>query len=273
MSTTRRITLVGVVCLAAHAVPVSPDVHACTCLVDANPAKQRAQNLERAALVFEGKVIRQRRLQEAQWTCDFDSLDQAVHRDSCLHVRAVAETCEGWKGVNIILKDAAGVLRRSAYTDDSGAVALCGVASGKYRVEAKATRLEAEPRTLDVGSGTQTILLSMHPPARRQFVATLLVEALVKGEKVREVEIRTWENDGSCGFGPFAAGCRYEVFATSGYRWPPESAASFTGPAPAKAPTGSYVVDLCSGTRLLPDYPPKGAAQPGVAPDGASPRR
>jgi hypothetical protein len=211
--------------------------------------------------VFEGTVVRKRVLHAASWNCEFDDVSVGEISQGCLRVRTVNGVCEPWQGIKIVIRDSKGEERRG-YTRESGTVEFCKLDAGKYRIEGSAPKLETSVREVEFLQRHDLVLLSLSTRPGREFVTVLAVQHRTKGPLFKEVEIRTWENDGSCGFGAFEPGRRYEVFATSGSRWPPGNVGSFTGVPPSRMPSGVYVVDLCSGTKVLENAVPPAGRRP-----------
>lgn len=246
----RKLVLVA---LVGSVLPlISGRARACTCEAQSTPMAQRHHELASADLVFTGRVIRQRSLRSPRWACDFDVTDAPPPKAGCLRVRTLGADCEPWKGVTVDLTGPEGK-RRRGYSSDMGIVEFCELADGTYRVVSSASRWEPVVRELVVHGKGQTEIMSPSLVRPRVFFATFVVEHVTKGKHAARIEVRSWENDGSCGFGPFEEGRRYEVFATSGTRWPPANSRSVTGHPPMFDPSGVCVVDLCGGTRLLAD--------------------
>jgi hypothetical protein len=257
---THRIACVLAVSIGCVAVPAV--AYACTCMVDKDAMRQRSRDVQKADLVFEGTVVRKRVLQAASWSCEFDDGSVGEISQGCLRVRTVNGACEPWQGIKIVIRDSKGEERRRAYTRESGTVEFCKLDAGRYRIEGSAPTLETSVREVEFSRRHDLVLLSLSMRPGREFLTVLAVEHQTKGPSFKEVEIRTWENDGSCGFGAFESRKRYEVFATSGSRWPPDNAGSLTGVPPSKVPSGVYVVDLCGGTKVLEDVAPPSGRRP-----------
>lgn len=160
--------------------------------------------------------------------------------------------CEPWKGASVVVRHSAEDQERRFHTPDSGILELCDLRPGKYRIDTRIPKSEVEGREVEVGQQGQTLFFTLDWESPRVVVTTFAVEKVTKGPQVKQIEVRTWDNNGSCGFGPFERGKRYEVFATVGARGgiPPHELAK----------TSAYVVSLCSGTQVVGDVrsPPGG---------------
>ncbi len=176
-------------------------------------------------------MIRQRSVQAANWQCDFDVDRRTPPNDGCLRARTLSDTCEPWKGIKLVLRDHNGQELKRAYSGDSGSAELCGIPPGKYRLEGSAPRLPTAASDIEVGRRGPVVFLSLAHDQDREFLATFTVARRIKGPKLNEITVRSWKNDGSCGFGGFEAGRSYEVFARS--------------------EKGANVVGLCGGTKLI----------------------
>jgi hypothetical protein len=231
-------------------VPPVGESHGCTCLIERDASRQRKRQIDDADLVFEGRVIRQRSLRAASWRCDFDVDTHKSPDDGCLRTRTLGDTCEPWTGIKVVLRDGRGRELHIAYTGQSGVAEFCGLTPGKYRIDASAPKLRPAGRDVEFDRHGLEVLLSLANEHQQEFQATFTVARLIKGPRLDQVTVRSWENDGSCGFGGFEAGKSYQVFAQSGTRWPPSRVGSFTGLAP-RYTKGTYVVDLCGGTKPI----------------------
>jgi hypothetical protein len=184
--------------------------------------------------VFKGEAVRGASKDAGGWNCDFDTAEEKP-RATCITVRVTSGLCQAVKGVAVqVDRDGGSGSANRGYTDSNGLVAICGLRSGQYAVEARTIRGKLARRRIqfDETNGARMQIGIVYPEESRIFATAFRVETVLKGPALKSVVIESSEASGDCGFGSFAAGTRYEVFAK-------------------KTPTGRYNVDLCSGTTAL----------------------
>jgi hypothetical protein len=207
---------------------------ACVCLTEGDAAAQRQKHLADSDLAFIGTVVRVAAQAAPRWTCEGDGeFDGQATAAGCLVLRVAHDGCQGLRNVKARVRAEAGGEPRTGYTDGDGTVQFCALTPGTYHLELPGIpHPTRQSLRIEPGRGVRLRISVDSSGAPARYRTELALEKTLKGSVPARVVVGSEENLGGCGFGAFAVGKRYEVFA--------------------RKKGGELFVDLCSGSHPLP---------------------